>query len=300
MEEKLNEKEENIFILGAGASFEYKLPLWKDLNEEIKKELEKDNNNKYLYKKEIKEWLDKVEEDKQYKTIDECIAIESRKNKKDGLKIEIEIFLIIKDIFENKYEDLDETGWIHFLNQYFLFFPQAVNWIYLINYNYDSVFEKNILLYDYLSEKEKLLNKKKLEYLKDLKIRAIFPHSTFYLKDTEHVVKIHNSYKNEDEHKVTSMTCYDSDGINFSDENFNFKREKILFILGLGGGLKYNLNKLNLSSFVIKAIYITITDEKEDENIKMYLVDKFKISNNNIFIYRDCGELINKVFLKKE
>ena len=114
----LNEKINHILVLGAGASSDYGLPVWKDLNISIKEKINKDTGNYYQHKKEILSWMDKVGEKKDYYTIDECIQKESvSKNcHSNGHEIENQIFLIIRDIFDEVYKE-NNDGWIRKLNE---------------------------------------------------------------------------------------------------------------------------------------------------------------------------------------
>lgn len=56
MKFELSSNIEHILVLGAGASVDYGLPVWEDLGLLIKKEVEKDIDNRYEYKKEILSW----------------------------------------------------------------------------------------------------------------------------------------------------------------------------------------------------------------------------------------------------
>ena len=97
----------HILILGAGASVDYGLPIWKDLDLLIRNKISKDSENYYKYKKEILAWIDKVGSEKVYQTIDQCIKDESVSPDyhTTGPEIENEIFLILKEIFIEAYQE---------------------------------------------------------------------------------------------------------------------------------------------------------------------------------------------------
>jgi hypothetical protein len=113
---ELNRSVTKIIILGAGASVDYGLPVWKDLSKLVIDEI--NGNEKYKHGKEILEWLEKIGDYKAYETIDKCILEESILPQYDtkGTEIENEIFLAVKNIFDKRYKKND-SGWINFLNK---------------------------------------------------------------------------------------------------------------------------------------------------------------------------------------
>ena len=98
MQIDLNYNNRKIFILGAGSSVDYKLPIWSELKDLILKKL---NNGTYNHSKEILAWLDLIAE--HYSTIDECVKLESEKMKRGGPDVEDQIFRVMKDVFIEKY-----------------------------------------------------------------------------------------------------------------------------------------------------------------------------------------------------
>src|SRR6267154_758181 len=174
----------NIFVLGAGSSVEYGLPVWNELGLRMKEKINNDQTNSYKYKKQILKWIDKVGEDKQYKTLDECIFNESvsLEHHTDGVEVENEIFSIIKDIFSDLYRK--ENGvWIKNLNQKILENTtlRLEQQITFINYNYDQVLEDNLLDYEYLPTKHRRLSyKPRLDSLSNFVIRTLYPHGTLF------------------------------------------------------------------------------------------------------------------------
>ena len=53
MKFELRSEVEHVLVLGAGASVDYGLPVWIDLNLLILEKINKDTKNSYKYKKEI-------------------------------------------------------------------------------------------------------------------------------------------------------------------------------------------------------------------------------------------------------
>lgn len=300
MQIDLNYKE-HILILGAGASVDYSLPVWGNLSNLIRNKVNNDKESKYGNKKEILNWLNKIGDDKKYKTIDECIKFESvsKEYHDNGADIENEIFAIIKDVFDEVYLGNDE-GWILKLNEKIRENKEARigQKLFFINYNYDDVLDKNFLNFDYLPEKLKELNYRiRLEELSRLKINCFHPHGFFKSNlldsDSNHIVKMARTIKSNNKKYIDAVSCYESDEHTLTgQENLN------LYILGLGGGLETNLNNIKFEN-PISEIHITIKNEKMKDKMINFLSDKFKIAPMEIKIYKDCNDLIDNYFVQE-
>ena len=299
-----------IFVLGAGASAEYGLPMWDELVELIKEKLQDENFSEDIqFKKEILEWVDKVGEGKEYSTIDKCIQIESDTNSENGNDIEKEFFYLIQVIFEEKFRNNKDT-WITELNRLFLKDEIKKKEIFFINYNYDIILQEEFLNFNFLSVKRKEgNNREKIESLNNNNLVQCFvPHGSFLERIGvlyKHLNYIGKTFKTDGNYELDAISCYDSDDHyyiqnredrykRYEDNNFeNFD----LFILGLGGGLEYNLKKIqfnNPKDQFIDNIFITIQDESKQQEIKKFLNEKFLVPENNIFVFKDCKQLIQE------
>jgi hypothetical protein len=288
----------HIFILGAGSSVDYGLPIWKELSNLIKTKIGNDNDGLYKYRKEIIDWLDKVGDNKKYETIDECIASESvsKDYHSNGHEIENEIFRVVKDIFEESYRD-NEAGWVRKLNEGIKNNRglNIENRIAFINYNYDDVLDKNFLNFDYLPTKHKIFNyKDRLGVLSGTRVSCFYPHGHFLSKyNSPCVYKEKDTIKSRNEEFIDAVSCYESKNHTVSTYNLN---EKIsLYILGLGNGLMINLNHLNFKN-KISNVYVTIKDENLKDWAINFLSEKFEISQAEVKVYKDCCGLIDNCF----
>lgn len=124
MEFVIPEHADRVFILGAGASVDYGLPVWKDLGARMKEKIEADATNSYKHKEKILKWIDKVGEKKAYETLDECIYHESSSidYHTDGVEVENELFAVMLEVFNNSYGGAKD-GWIRKLNEKILMSP---------------------------------------------------------------------------------------------------------------------------------------------------------------------------------
>lgn len=297
----LDNKIEHVFILGAGASVPYGLPTWKDLGLLITEKINKDTQNIYKYKKEIVDWVDKVGEGKLYDTIDKCIEMESisQKYHLNGHEIENQIFIVMKDVFNEAYKE-SADGWIRLLNEIILYgkYKNLEDKIAFINYNYDNILDRNLLNFNYLPAKKLILKfKPRLDVLSYSVIPVLHPHGHFPIEDrngfVSHLSKFTETMKSNDTKYINTVSCYESDRhsvIRFSSNPIK------LYILGLGGGLQVNLNNIDFENR-INEIHITIKNPEMRDKVVNYLIERFKIPETEVKIYSTSEELINTCFL---
>jgi hypothetical protein len=290
----------HILILGAGASVDYGLPVWKDLGSLIKKSLTKPTENIHQHEEDILTWVDKVGDGKKYDTIDRCITEESRSKKyhSNGLIIENCIFSIIKNIFKESYKECGEA-WLSTLNRKILDKEGLENEIAFINYNYDHVLDDNLLHFEFLNQKEREVDyRKRIESLSNKYIEALYPHGNFFLEQElgkfTHVNRLLNTKKSDLKNRgiIDAVSCYESEKCDIKKYGYNPVN---LYILGLGGGLYTNLN--NVSSInLVSEIHVTIKDEAKRNEIIKFLSEKYSLTPTEINIYPTCEELIDKCF----
>jgi hypothetical protein len=294
----LNNNIEYVLVLGAGASVDYGLPTWRNLSLLVKEKIGKDTEKRYQYKKEILDWIDKVGEKKKYKTIDECIKEESASKEyhSNGHEIENELFLVMKDIFNEIYKEQD-NGWIRALNEKILLNKGngLEHKIAFINYNYDNVLDKNFLIYTYLPQKHQLFNyRERLEALSKSVVKVLHPHGTFS-STSEHsprLYKVINTMKSGNEKYLNVVSCFESEGHSIGKDYGSLK----LYILGLGGGLQINLNNMAFRNLVSE-IHVTIKNTDEKDKIINFLSKRYNVPTTEINVYTTCKELIEKCFI---
>jgi len=290
----------NILVLGAGASVEYGLPAWVKLGELIKKKVTA-NIDQYAHGKEIIAWIDKVGDEKQYRSIDACIAKESiaREYHSSGPEIENEIFRVMREIFIDSYSE-NEEGWIRLLNEKILQNPPVASSLAFINYNYDNVLDRNFLNFDYLSEKERRLSYKVILAGLSKVVREVFHPHGFLFFDTPddhilHISKSKHTIKTGDSDFHDVVSCYDSYNHSVINGSYSSTPNGNLYILGLGGGLEVNLSKINFK-VQFREIHVTIHDEKRKEGVLTFLSEIYNISPSEIKVYSTCKELIENCF----
>ena len=112
------ESEKEIFVLGAGASACFGLPMWNELAELILEKLVSKKNEEGFdqftedHYSKATEWIEKTNPDTEEKgTIDYCMHMESEKLNQQDSDIVIDlIFNLIKDIFVEKKESSNKSG----------------------------------------------------------------------------------------------------------------------------------------------------------------------------------------------
>jgi hypothetical protein len=284
---------DHIVVLGAGASVDYGLPTWNDLGKLIKEKITPENNQ-YQNRSDILAWLDKIGTDKQYGTLDECITKESvsTKHYDNGHEIENQIFEIVNDVFSEKYK-LNPDGWIKILNEKILSSETELEKrIGFINYNYDDVLIRNFLDFSYLPAKHQRYNfKDRLNTLIYTKAVALYPHGHFFTREDmgndSHIESYKETMKSDDDFHLDVVACYESKTHHIK----NLGKTAKLYVLGLGGGLKINLDNIHLKT-KISEVHITVRDESRKSETLAYLCEKYNVSVEDVYIYSNCDDLI--------
>ena len=297
MKFELSSDIKHLLILGAGASVDYGLPTWEKLGALIEEKVNNDGE-RFEHRKEILSWLSKIGENKEYDTIDRCITKESRSKeyRSNGLTIEDQIFSATKDIFKELYKEYDD-GWVNKLNQKILDTSHLEHQIAFLNYNYDNVLDENLLHFDYLTQKERDVDYRiRRGNLSSKYIPAFYPHGNFFSEDElrrpSHLYKRIDTNKSELGNVIDAISCYESKIHEIKKYGNNPIK---LYILGLGGGLRINLDHINLEHPVFE-IHVTIKDESKKDEIIKFLNEKYGIPTTQIKIYRTCDELIENSF----
>lgn len=286
----------NIFILGAGASVDYGLPVWDQLDSIMRKHLNEETDVAYTHKQAILNWLDKTGEDKAYKTIDECIAFESdsEEHHLNGVEVENDLFTLFQKILKKSYKE-NSQGWVGALNEAILQNRNRhlENTIAFINYNYDDVLPKNFLDFSKLSQKRKLIYSRELEDLKYVRVPTLYAHG-FLGEDNDFHVDIHTDTIKSKTNYLNAVSCYESRNHVIDWESWSSAKVKI-YILGLGGGMKFNLRKLTLSKSVSE-IHVTVRKREMVDEVVTFLSELYEVQNSDITTYDSCKELIDLNF----
>ncbi len=192
----------NIFVLGAGASVDYGLPVWNKLREQLMEYL--NANRECLGSPAITnhfiEDLKEIGEDKKYRTVDELISKFSSEAD-DFFATTQRIFEAVKRIFKSKVMT-DSQGWIETFvkknNLESLLRNADSNYSSVfINFNYDTLLLRGIVTF-FSELYESTLNPERAEWNKNtgLEYEAKFepcakkiyhPHGVLYLFDRDEI-----------------------------------------------------------------------------------------------------------------
>lgn len=294
MQFDLNSDKKHLLILGAGASVDYGLPTWGELGAHIEKKVNSREGAYFEHQSEILSWINKVGEGREYATIDQCITKESRSRefRLNGLTVENKIFLIMKDLFKKLYKENDD-GWISRLNKKILDSNSLEHRIAIVNYNYDNVLDENLLCFEHLTQKEHDVDyRTRINSLSPVRIPSFYPHGNFFSEEEitrpSRLYRYVETKKSGLENIVDAISCYDSESHIVKRHGSNLIK---LHILGLGGGLQFNLGKLALEGQVSE-ISVTIRDNNKRDEIIGFLSDNYKVPATEIKIFSDCNELI--------
>jgi len=297
MEIELQPRQEHLLIMGAGASVDYALPTWDKLAALIEQRLKR-VGEEHKYREEILFWMSKIGKDKEHDTIDQCITKESRSKqyRSNGLTIENNIFLLMKEIFEELYKENDE-GWVNKLNQKILDNKGLENEIAFINYNYDNVLDDNFLHFEYLTEKERIVDyRSRILSLSEHYVPAYFPHGNFFsqteVTQRTHLYRRLGTRKSGLNDLVDAISCYESERLQVTKYGQGPVK---LYILGLGGGLRVNLSNIAYNR-PVSEVNVTIKDESRRHEILTFLSEQYGISTTDIKVFTTCEELIDSCF----
>lgn len=197
----------------------------------------------------------------------------------------------MNEVFNDCYKE-NKDGWINKLNNILIHNSILGKKISFINYNYDDVLNKNLLNFTYLPAKDRKINSKKaIDNLSSITVKSFHPHGHFPINFDSNVYNVKDTPKSEsDANYLDVISCHDSDFHKIETD-----RNSKLYILGLGGGLEVNLNKLQFTN-KISEIHITVRKKEMVDKIKNFLSKKFDISNEDIKIHDDCTSLITYCF----
>ncbi|MBX4197957.1 hypothetical protein KW782_01335 [Candidatus Parcubacteria bacterium] len=293
-----NSNVKRLVILGAGASVDYGLPVWDELQDLILEHMKRDTVNRYKHKEAISEWVEKVGSGKDHPTIDVCISIESRAKKyhSTGLDIENDIFQVMRDIFEEKYR-APENGWLERLNVKILTKPNLDGKIAFVNYNYDRVLEDNFLDFSFLPQKDRLsIRRGRLSQLSDVIVNALYPHGSLYREletNSAHIFRVQETHKTNSGEYIDAVSCHESHSHTFSTHDITAAIQ--LYIIGLGAGLEVNLNNLTIRN-PISEIYVTVHNPERIGSVVNFLSKRYAMATEKIHVYETAVDLVENCF----
>lgn len=307
MKFELHDEVKHLFILGAGASIEYGLPGWSDLAILLRERLDMKLGAENPLRNELLDWLNKV--GVKYDTIDECIAQESRSTEyhDNGAHVEEALFCEIRVILEEKYT-YNNQGWIRFLNDAIINNYGIRNEIAIINYNYDDVLDRNLLDFSHLGQKARMVDYvNRLESLSNIVVDCFHPHGHFDGFRSKNINKSRDTTKTGIDDFTDVVSCFDSKkhsvrlpiitvaGAHGFPEKRQPDTQMKVYILGLGGGLSINLQKMKFN-LNISEVHVTDHGGKRKKEILEILSKEMGVSIEQIHIYEDCIGLVNSAF----
>lgn len=295
----LDDRVKHLFILGAGASCDYGLPNWSSLSTELEGVLNNSSKEHQEHASSIFDWLSKV--GSKYATIDECILHESNASDyhENGHEVEDALFRAIFSVLKGAYVN-NAHGWIRHLNDAILDNPGLESQIAFVNYNYDDVLDRNLLAFDHLSGKQRHVNyADRLVEVNGSVIDCLHPHGYLEGVESDFLHKHSDTLKTNKEGFVDAVSCHESKKhqVSISDKRRWNSANKgvVLYILGLGGGLTINLQRL-LFSVPVTEIHATDKEGRRRDEILRLFKSKFKIDEQKVHLYDDCVELVKSCF----
>ena len=176
---------DTVIILGAGASKDYRFPLWDELKDELMKYLK--NHKSFLFRDHLMDnyWFNELENLKnKNKTLDQMVYDSNDRDKSDYIMKLVTLIIVnfeILDLDRNKKNWIEELSEMYYLNvpkSGFNLFPKNIN---IITYNYDRCFEHHFTN-NYMKKSYELLDTQphytdKLRYYQKTSSLKIFhPH----------------------------------------------------------------------------------------------------------------------------
>jgi hypothetical protein len=170
------------------------------------------------------------------------------------------------------------------------------NSLAFINFNYDDVLEKNFLNFSNLPSKYIRYNHRpRLEDLSRVKVNALFPHGKFSETQGQgYYITIHKqTMKSHQTEHLDVVSCYESNKHQIIYSDFSHSSFE-LYLMGLGGGMKVNLDNIEFPYNSISSVHVTIKNPANKVGVVKYLSEKY--NTTLIKTYQSCDELVKKAF----